>query len=1712
MSSATEIPEFGLATLKQALDAVNPFGGGTGLETHHEHSGDEAEHRRPDNDRDSHKATESPKPDGRGWLGRRAKSPAQEGPGQVGEQPVEEAAKRQPSELSGEAVADTSSGIGGTGFGPGLREPQFGGRAHRDEDGYFRSPSPLAPVPQRLTAPASERVSPGLAPPRTPTPQGEGSRPSMEKKRSGFRRSALLDRLNSFVERDGDIPGRPRKARSRSEGNIDVGGIADEAGGTPRPGQEETPASAKAKRRRSLAPDSMKNLRKFRQRFTAKRKPVNPEDYKKSTELVNELMALAPAAMILAGALQRDEKSMRKVPVLLEQIRLRVVPTHGKRFRIDLEYGSGPARLSWYVIKDYREFSNLHSRLKTQNFKAGVVKNSVFVAAKPGKLPRLPKPGDAARRARRAAQRADGRRASLVSSAASTTTNESRGGSPVGSPRLSPRLSPLPEGEPLVEDGHLDGPSASHLPVRPSSRAGPSSSNRNSGVSDSFIIDGGPNGSMYSSEPNGVAGGPAGGPAGNATTNGSVANGSTSLANMSDIPNGPQAPVPSITTSLPAASSYTHGPLSPPPEPYVQDSQQHHHHIALHRYHSHGNDAFADELTVYLQKLLHMFRFRVDSNKLLQFLELSNMSIKLMSENSYHGKEGSLIIRTRATDRGWRVSHWRPDDLAQMVLRHTYKWVMVRHSYILVVDSIVATDVLEVFLVDPSFTVSKHKAGGHTGNDSDHEHSDHNDHNDNSEDDSRHASRYSFTVENNERLIKFSATQEKEISTFVESIQLMKERTLWSRPNRFESFAPVRKNVYARWFVDARDYMWRLSEALEFARDCIYILDWWLSPELYLRRPPEGNQQWRLDRILKRKAEQGVKIFVIVYRNVGQTIPIDSMYTKHSLLDLHENIHVMRSPNQLLQNTFFWAHHEKCTIIDHTIAFMGGIDLCFGRWDTPEHVLVDDAPAPFYNSGDQAGNPTQIFPGKDYSNPRVKDFFELNKPYEDMYNRQEVPRMPWHDVHGLVLGQPARDLARHFVQRWNYVLRQKRPSRFTPLLLPPPDFTDEELKGLHLNGTCEYQILRSSCRWSLGLKQHEQSIQNAYLKAIEESEHLVYIENQFFITSTVVDGTRIENRIGDALVERALRANKNGEDWKAIIVIPLMPGFESQVDEAEGSSVRVIMQCQYMSISRGPHSIFGRLESAGIHPEDYIQFFSLRKWGKIGPQKNLVTEQLYIHAKTMVVDDRIAIIGSANINERSMRGVRDSELACFVRDTHQLETVMGGRPYKVAKFAHTLRMRLMREHMGIDCELFDLIEEHAERLFVRLGLDHAHGHGHRPNGSISSSGANGVNGVNGGTPSMHHDGLDETASLQSALEYDDNDEGPMELHSFNYYWGEYNLGLRDKKAISKDSRVQDNPKHRDDVEGRGYDHMEERAKQSSHHTTENGDNADEVEKAAETVLERARAATRRIRDSANPPTNLTDFKTRLYEEMSGADLSGAGMTPEEAELPEDTEELAGMELRAISVNPFVPWDPLDESFYYNAWQAAAIRNTEIFRHVFRCQPDDEVTNWKEYMDYVNFGKAFARDQASAGRSSAEHTQRDVLSADSADNAEPGEPASDTVRRKAEEAPADAADEQLVAKASERELAETLAISDDRPSAANRNLESTIKARRRRKGRRLRHSHFRNQHVLSKEEAEKVLQGVTGHLVLFPAHWLSRELEAGNWFYNTDRMPPLEIYD
>jgi phospholipase D1/2 len=81
------------------------------------------------------------------------------------------------------------------------------------------------------------------------------------------------------------------------------------------------------------------------------------------------------------------------------------------------------------------------------------------------------------------------------------------------------------------------------------------------------------------------------------------------------------------------------------------------------------------------------------------------------------------------------------------------------------------------------------------------------------------------------------------------------------------------------------------------------------------------------------------------------------------------------------------------------------------------------------------------FPGIDYCNPYSKDFPSLitsnDKTNLNYDGPGEVePRMPWHDVGILVVGQPAKDLSYHFNQYWEFAQQ---------------DFNNDEYKHINDN-------------------------------------------------------------------------------------------------------------------------------------------------------------------------------------------------------------------------------------------------------------------------------------------------------------------------------------------------------------------------------------------------------------------------------------------------------------------------------------------------------------------------------------------------------------------------------------------------------------------------------------------------------------------------------------
>ncbi|KAL9640056.1 MAG: hypothetical protein Q9164_000541 [Protoblastenia rupestris] len=1403
-----------------------------------------------------------------------------------------------------------------------------------------------------------------------------------------------------------------------------------------------------------------------------RRKAENTIDHAKSAELLAELTAGAPAALILASMFQQDEHGNKRIPILLEQLKVSITDSKhvdGDRhmiFRIEMEYGNGLTRMKWVIHRALRDFANLHARYKVQ---IGAQK---YIQLKGDdartKLPHFPRSTFPYMRGKRGIEDSE------------TSDNDGDGTGPSGG-----------------DASGTERPGKKKKKVRPT-----------------------------------------------------LAHGRKSSVAMSQSADG--ATIQARREAYPARQR--------------------------------------KKLETYLQQMIRYLIFRPESNRLCKFLELSALGVRLAAEGSYHGKEGLLIIKSgKGVD--FRQA-WTP---SLFVGRHGPKWFCVRHSYVVCVDSPEAMNIYDVFLVDSNFRVStKRKRLRDQQKPKDMAKA--------AKESAAHPQHHSLKLYNSERKVKLLAKNERQLHQFQESILFMCTNSPWAKPKRFDSFAPVRPKVFAQWLIDGRDYMWNVSRAISMAKDVIYIHDWWLSPELYLRRPAAISQKWRLDRLLQRKAREGVKVFVIMYRNINSAIPIDSEYSKFSLLDLHHNIFVQRSPNQFRQNTFFWAHHEKLCLIDHMVAFIGGIDLCFGRWDTPQHAVVDDKLTGFEQSDEpKDADHCQLWPGKDYSNPRVQDFYALDKPYEEMYDRAKVPRMPWHDIHMQIVGQPARDLTRHFVQRWNYILRQRKPTRPTPFLLPPPDFNPTDIEALGLVGTSEVQILRSACEWSLGTPgSTEQSIMNAYIKLIEQSDHFVYIENQFFITSCEVEGTRMENKIGDALVERIIRAAQKKEDWRAVIVIPLMPGFQNTVDQQDGTSVRLIMQCQFRSICRGEASIFGRVRAAGIEPEDYIQFYSLRSWGKIGPNKHIVTEQLYIHAKCMVVDDRIAIIGSANINERSMLGSRDSECAAVVRDTDMLKSTMNGKPYLVGRFSHTLRMRLMREHLGIDVD--EVAEEDEQAAREKTNEQAAQG---TPNNHTA--------GPSG--PEPKHKTGDANHRVQDEVLLRSE-----EMSSFNHDadWEQANNpNLRSKRKVTEDPRVTNNVEHRKSVDGEGHDAMKQheeagtsRQRDSELVTTASGSKEVLVSPENPNSLkgqtpDDKKGSTGSCRSQismdgtsiALPPEPQKSLKAssmqsstppKFLPPVPATDDTDIGGPPLQRSLPQRTIEMVDPALGEIK-RPIVDRDcmrdPLDDSFFLDTWHTVAENNTKLYRQVFRCMPDNEVKSWKEYKEYAAYAERFLQAQGGGkskdrvrheapgssgppgqstmadklkmlgpvgqkagsleGRTNAfnekvfhNHGQKPEQSkypmgrveewAEEANKASAERQAREVKEREKQGSPArftEMVEEKACISNDLKPFATPVpsTVDTDTPAISKTHSPSSVtyaeaptqnnsaqKRRRRATTRSSKREFHASDDIIGREEADELMHMVQGHLVLWPYDWLSKEEQGGNWLYSIDGLAPLEI--
>ncbi|BFI25228.1 phospholipase D1/2 [Marchantia polymorpha subsp. ruderalis] len=510
------------------------------------------------------------------------------------------------------------------------------------------------------------------------------------------------------------------------------------------------------------------------------------------------------------------------------------------------------------------------------------------------------------------------------------------------------------------------------------------------------------------------------------------------------------------------------------------------------------------------------------------------------------------------------------------------------------------------------------------------------------------------------------------------------------------------------------------------ARHLIYITGWSVYTEIRLvrdeQRMIEGAENVTLGELLKRRAAEGVTVNMLVWDDrTSGTWHKDGVMATHDedteLFFRNTNVNCVlcpRNPDEALSIvqdmsiSLAFTHHQKSIVVDapvvarggagrrRIVSFVGGLDLCDGRWDTQQHSLF----------GTLAGAHRDDFHQPNFAGASIAC---------------GGPREPWHDIHSRIEGEAAWDILYNFEQRWRMQAGDAMQDRLVTLVdvadMDPPspavDDDDPEAWNVQIfrsidGGAVELpESPREAAKSGLVTGKNnvlDRSIQDGYVSAIRRAKHSVYIENQYFIGSAYgwdkAADCPAPHLIPMELTRKIVSKIEANERFAVYVVMPMWP--EAVPDTATVQEIlqwtHLTMQMMYKEIGRALHARDG--DNASTSPRDYLNFYCLgnretkTEW-ELEPSTppaadtNYKLSQdarrflIYVHAKLMIVDDEYVIVGSANINERSMNGARDSEIAMGAYQPYRV----GGRGQ-----VHGFRMSLWYEHLG-----------RLESVFVRPG-------------------------------------------------------------------------------------------------------------------------------------------------------------------------------------------------------------------------------------------------------------------------------------------------------------------------------------------------------------------------------------------------------------------------
>ncbi|KAJ0006758.1 hypothetical protein Pint_28854 [Pistacia integerrima] len=356
--------------------------------------------------------------------------------------------------------------------------------------------------------------------------------------------------------------------------------------------------------------------------------------------------------------------------------------------------------------------------------------------------------------------------------------------------------------------------------------------------------------------------------------------------------------------------------------------------------------------------------------------------------------------------------------------------------------------------------------------------------------------------------------------------------------------------------------------AIEGAKHLIYIAGWSLNPKMVLVRDLETDIPYakgvKLGELLKHKAEEGVAVRIMLWDD-------------ETSLPIIMNQGVMRTHDE---DAFAYFKHTKDTRAQNSfsdreiMSFVGGLDLCDGRYDTEKHSLFH-----------ALNKESHCF-----------DFYQINIAGASLH--KGGPREPWHDVHACITGEAAWDVLTNFEQRW---AKQCNPSLLFPISSIPNLVRQSNIASTSSISNArnwKVQVFRSIDHVSATqLAKNltvEQSIHEAYVEAIRRAERFIYIENQYFIGGCHLwekdkhSGCR--NLIPIEIALKVVNKIKAKERFAVYILIPMWPEGEPESEPVQDILhwTRETMKMMYKLIGEA-------IKQSGEkgHPRDYLNFFCL---------------------------------------------------------------------------------------------------------------------------------------------------------------------------------------------------------------------------------------------------------------------------------------------------------------------------------------------------------------------------------------------------------------------------------------------------------------------------------------------------------------------------------------